>query len=121
MSIVRRALIFARGFLLSCGPTKVKKAFWNKECSGGKWDFIDNTSNDCIYPHLEKYARGGDILDLGCGPGNTANELAGDAYRFYIGVDISESAIAKGIKRNNESGRNDKNSLIFSDFFCYMP
>jgi SAM-dependent methyltransferase len=121
MFIVRRALTFARGFLLSYGPMRVKKAFWNKEFSGGKWDFIDNTSNDCIYPHLEKYARGGDILDLGCGPGNTANEVAEEAYRSYTGVDISESAIAKGIKRTKESGRTDKNSFVCSDFLGFMP
>lgn len=121
MFIVRRALVFARGFLLSYGPMKVKKAFWNKEFSDGKWNFIDETSSDCVYSHLEKYARGGAILDLGCGPGNTANELAGDAYRSYIGVDISDSAIAKGIKRTNESGRSDKNSFVCSDFLGYMP
>jgi SAM-dependent methyltransferase len=121
MFIVQRALVFARGFLLSYGPRKVKKAFWNKEFSGGKWDFIDDTSSDCIYPHLEKYAQGGDILDLGCGPGNTANELGRDAYRSYIGVDISESAIAKGMKRTCEGGRGNQNSFVCSDFLGYMP
>jgi hypothetical protein len=75
MYIVRRTLTFVRGFLLSHGPVKVKKALWNMEFSGGKWNFIDETSGDCVYAHLEKHARGGDILDLGCGPGNTANEL----------------------------------------------
>lgn len=121
MFIVRRALTFARGFLLSYGPTKVKKAFWDKEFSGGKWDFIDDTASDCVYPHLEKYAHGGDILDLGCGPGNTANELADRAYRSYIGVDISESALAKGVERTNENGRAGKNSFVCSDFLGYMP
>ncbi|HLY40591.1 MAG TPA: class I SAM-dependent methyltransferase [Terracidiphilus sp.] len=100
---------------------KVKKAFWNKEFSGGKWNFIDDTANDCIYPHLEKYACGGDILDLGCGPGNTANELASHAYRSYIGIDISDSAIAKGITRTNETGRSNKNKFVCSDFLGYMP
>ena len=92
MYIVQRALTFARGFLLSYGPTKIKKALWDKEFSGDKWNFIDDTASDCVYAHLEKHARGGDILDLGCGPGNTANELAENAYTTYLGVDISESA-----------------------------
>jgi SAM-dependent methyltransferase len=121
MYIVRRTLTFARGFLLSYGPMKVKKAVWNKEFSGDKWNFIDNTASDCVYQHLEGHARGGDILDLGCGPGNTANEIAENAYRTYIGVDISESALAKGVKRTNESGRDEKNSFICSDFLSYMP
>ena len=68
MQIVGRTLTFARGFLLSYGPTKVKKAVWDNEFSGDKWNFIDDTSGDCVYPHLEKHARGGDILDLDAGP-----------------------------------------------------
>jgi SAM-dependent methyltransferase len=121
MYIVRRTLTFVRGFLLSYGPTKIKKALWDKEFSEDKWNFIDDTANDCIYPHLEKHARGGDILDLGCGPGNTANELAERAYTTYLGVDISESALAKGVKRTNESGRAGKNTFVCSDFLSYMP
>jgi SAM-dependent methyltransferase len=121
MYIVQRTLTFARGFLLSYGPMKVKKTVWNKEFSGGKWNFIDDTSGDCVYSHLAKHARGGDILDLGCGPGNTANELAESAYRTYTGVDISESALAKGVKRTDESGRTGKNSFACSDFLSYMP
>jgi SAM-dependent methyltransferase len=121
MYIMQRTLTFARGFLLSYGPMRVKKTVWNKEFSGDKWNFIDDTSGDCVYSHLEKHARGGDILDLGCGPGNTANEVAESAYRTYIGVDISESALAKGVKRTNESGRAGKNSFACSDFLSYMP
>ena len=121
MYIVQRALTFVRGFLLSYGPTKIKKALWDKEFSGDKWNFIDDTASDCVYAHLEKHARGGDILDLGCGPGNTANELAESAYTTYLGVDISESALAKGVRRTSESGRAGKNSFVCSDFLSYMP
>ncbi len=121
MYLVRRTLTFARGFLLSYGPANVKKAFWNKEFSGGKWNFIDDTSSDCVYRHLEQHAQGGDILDLGCGPGNTANELSVNSYRTYIGVDISESALAKGQKRTNKNGRTTKNSFVCSDFLNYVP
>ena len=121
MYIVQRALTFTRGFLLSYGPTKIKKALWDKEFSGDKWNFIDDTASDCVYAHLEKHARGGDILDLGCGPGNTANELAENAYTTYLGVDISESALAKGVRRTNENGRAGKNSFVCSDFLSYMP
>ena len=121
MYIVQRTLTFARGFLLSYGPMKVKKAVWNKEFSGDKWNFIDDTANDCVYQHLERHARGGDILDLGCGPGNTANEVAESAYRTYTGVDISESALAKGVRRTNENGRRGKNSFVCSDFLSYVP
>jgi SAM-dependent methyltransferase len=121
MFILRRTLAFARGFLLSYGPVQIKRAVWNKEFSSDKWNFIDDTATDCVYAHLERHVSGGDILDLGCGPGNTATELAESAYRTYVGVDISESALAKGVKRTNECGRAKKNNFICSDFLSYMP
>jgi len=121
MYIIERTLTFVRGFLLSYGPTSVKKRFWDKEFSGTKWDFIDNTLGDCVYPYLEKYTNGGDILDLGCGPGNTANELAERSYHTYTGVDISEAALAKAVKRSKENGREQKNSFTQSDFLGYAP
>lgn len=121
MYIVERSLRFMRGFVLSYGPSNIKKLFWDKEFSGGKWNFIDNTVGDCVYSHLERYAQNGSILDLGCGPGNTANELAATAYRTYVGVDISESALGKARRRTEESGRKDKNSFARGDFLGYVP
>ena len=121
MYIVDRTLTFVRGFIMSYGPSGIKKKLWDKEFSSTKWDFIDNTAGDCVYPFLEKYANHGDILDLGCGPGNTANELAADAYQSYIGVDISEAALAKATKRTQENGRAGKNSFVNSDFLGYNP
>src|SRR5277367_1852415 len=121
MYIVDRTLRFVRGFLLSYGPSGVKKRLWDKEFSSTKWDFIDNTAGDCVYPYLEKYAQNGNILDLGCGPGNTANELAAHVYQSYIGVDISEAALAKAVKRSQENGRAGKNRFVNSDFLDYHP
>ena len=121
MYIVRRTLTFVRGVLVVYGPSSIKKLLWDKEFSGSKWNFIDNTVGDCVYPHLEKYAQNGSILDLGCGPGNTANELAPNVYRSYIGVDISEAALAKAVKRTQENGRADKNSFARADFLGYTP
>jgi SAM-dependent methyltransferase len=104
---------------MSYGPSGMKKRLWDKEFSGTKWDFIDNTAGDCVYPYLEKYAKKGDILDLGCGPGNTANELDADAYQSYTGVDISEAALAKAVKRTEANGRAGKNTFANSDFLGY--
>lgn len=121
MYIVDRTMTFVRGFIMSYGPSGIKKKLWDKEFSSTKWDFIDNTAGDCVYPYLEKYARNGNILDLGCGPGNTANELAEGVYQTYIGVDISEAALAKAAKRTQENGRASKNSFVNSDFLGYHP
>jgi SAM-dependent methyltransferase len=121
MSIARRAATFMRALLKSYGPAKIKRMLWDEEFSGGKWNFIDDTAGDCVYGYLEKYAADGSILDLGCGPGNTANELRAEAYRTYIGVDISEAALDKARRRTKENGRAAKNRFACSDFLSYMP
>jgi len=115
MYIVDRSLQFFRGFLLSYGPSNLKKRFWDKEYSEEKWSFAYDTVGDCVYGHLEKHVANGNILDIGCGSGNTATELA-PIYKTYLGVDISEAALAKAKKRSEECGRLKivLNAAIFS-------
>jgi SAM-dependent methyltransferase len=121
VNIAERTANFVVAFLKSYGPSSLKKYFWDKEFSGTKWDFIDYTEGDCVYECLEKYAKNGNILDLGCGPGNTANEMAASVYQSYVGVDISEAALAKARKRTIENGRVNKNSFVIEDFVDYEP
>jgi SAM-dependent methyltransferase len=121
MYIAQRTATIMRGLIKRYGPSKIKRVLWDKEFSGGKWNFIDNTVGDCVYPYLEKYVANGSLLDLGCGPGNTATELAATAYRTYVGMDISEVALDKARKRTEETGRGDKNSFAQGDFLSYLP
>ena len=121
MYIVDRSVRFVESLLKAYGPRNIKRFFWDKEYSGNKWDFADNTVGDCVYSHLERHARNGSILDIGCGSGNTATEVAATAYRTYVGVDISEAALAKAASRSKESGREDKNRFECSDFMDYVP
>jgi SAM-dependent methyltransferase len=121
MYLVQRIRRFIYGFVASYGPSNIKKLLWDREFSRGNWDFLDNTAGDCVYQHLERYATNGSILDLGCGPGNTANELAATAYWTYLGVDIADSALSKARRRTEESGRADKNTFVQGDFLNYVP
>jgi SAM-dependent methyltransferase len=121
MNIAQRTLSLMNSFLKSYGPSSIKKRLWDKEFSGTKWDFIDDTAGDCVYSHLEKHLNNGSILDLGCGPGNTANELAATAYQSYVGVDISEAALAKARRRTEANGRVAKNTFVLGDFLKYDP
>jgi SAM-dependent methyltransferase len=121
MDIARRSLTFMRGVLKGYAPSNVKKRLWDQEFSEGKWDFIDSTVGDCVYPYLERHANHGHILDLGCGPGNTATELAATVYQMYLGVDISEAALNKALRRSQESGRAAKNRFAQADFVDYVP
>ena len=121
MYFVERSLRFMRGALASYGPSAIKKTIWDREYSSGKWNFNDDTADDCLYPYLEDYARNGSILDLGCGSGNTANELASSAYGSYLGVDISDTALEKARRRSEANGRAQKNRFLRADFLTYVP
>lgn len=121
MNIAQRSIQFMQGFLKSYGPSNIKKILWDKEFSGGKWNFIDDTTGDCVYPHLAKHLHKGAILDLGCGPGNTANELSASAYKSYVGVDISAAALLKARQRTEQNGRTEKNLFVKDDFLNYLP
>lgn len=121
MYIAERTLTIVQGLLKRYGPSSAKKVLWDKEFSTGHWDFIDNTPEDCIYPHLQKYSARGAILDLGCGPGNTANELEDNAYQAYVGVDISQVALDKGRRRSEATGRAHKNHFLLHDILSYEP
>jgi len=121
MSIVERSVRFVRGALLSYGPSPVKRLIWNREYSRKKWAFAENSIGDCVYEHLEKYAQHGSILDMGCGSGNTANELLATAYERYLGVDISQEALDKAAQRSKENGRQDKNHFDCGDLLTYAP
>jgi 2-polyprenyl-3-methyl-5-hydroxy-6-metoxy-1,4-benzoquinol methylase len=120
VNLAQRILRFGQSALKSYGPSGLKRILWDSEYSTRKWDFADNTGSDCVYSHLEKHAATGSILDLGCGTGNTSNELATAAYQSYLGVDISEICLNKARKRSQETGRAAKNQFVCGDFlrFC---
>lgn len=110
-----------RALLQAYGPEIVKRRLWDVEFSKGRWDCLDRTSDDCVYPYLERYANNGSILDLGCGSGSTGNELDTAAYERYVGVDISDVALAKAQQRTEENRRTDRNRYCQSDIFSYVP
>lgn len=110
-----------RDYLQTHGSTKTKQGLWDEEFANGRWDCLDSTEGDCVYPILEKWARGGSILDLGCGSGNTANELNLDAISAYTGVDISEAALAKARERTEQNGRTSKCRFVQGDVVTYQP
>jgi SAM-dependent methyltransferase len=113
--IIRKALSAIKAY----GPSGLKRILWDKEYSGHKWDFADHTENDCVYSHLEKHAANGSILDLGCGTGNTANELAISAYQRYLGIDISEVCLDKARRRSQANGRAAKNEFVSGDILLF--
>jgi SAM-dependent methyltransferase len=110
-----------RGLLQAHGTTNLKRRLWNIEFSRGRWDCLGNTQGDCVYEYIEKYANGGTILDLGCGLGNTGNELDATSYCHYTGVDISDVAIQMAKEKTAQNRRVEKNQYLKSDILSYVP
>jgi SAM-dependent methyltransferase len=121
MHLATKARNVLRGVVQAYGSQRLKKRLWDREFGEGRWDCLDATADDCVYPYLAKYANGGRILDLGCGSGSTSNELAATAYGAYTGVDISEVALEKARRRSHANGRAGKNQYFQSDIITYVP
>ena len=90
----------------------------------GRWSYLDTQDNTEIYgllrAYVDRYARGGSILDVGCGTGNVAEKLAPDSYSLYTGVDISAVAIEAAQARFDET-RRAKNQFFVSDVTKFQP
>jgi len=121
MYLLRKAQDFLLWRLQAYGTPSIKKFLWNAQFSEGRWNCLNTTLGDCVYAYVEKYARDGSILDLGCGSGNTGNELEAKAYRHYTGVDISDVAIETAKRRSEDNRRADKNVYFQSDILDYAP
>ena len=119
--IVRRVRDRMRDLLQTHGTSATKQKLWDGEFANGRWDVLDTTTDDCVYSRIEKVAHGGSILDLGCGSGSTANELDEESYGEYVGVDISEVAIAKAQKRTEANGRVHKCRFLQGDVTGFEP
>jgi len=82
---------------------------------------------------VEKYARKGRILDVGCGTGSLASDLNPGSFESYLGVDVSAAAISiaqkrKGEKIDFEVGdlqhyecREKYDLIVFEESLYYIP
>jgi SAM-dependent methyltransferase len=121
MQTTSRLRNILRSLVHTYGTGGAKRYLWNVEFARGRWQCLDATPDDCVYPHIETHARNGSILDLGCGSGSTANELDETRYRDYTGVDISDIALEKARRRTEENGRTNTYRYAQSDIFSYVP
>lgn len=115
-----RVRAIARVVVQRYGNRGLKTWLWDRDFSRGLYG-CHGSGGDFLYPYLEKYACGGRILDLGCGPGNTGSELRADAYAEYVGVDVSRVAIAGAAARAERDGRAGMNQYLCADILSYVP
>lgn len=109
------------------GPRKVKQRIWDAEYAGGEWDYLREATEratgakDPVYMFLDKYCAGATVLDLGCGIGYTVLEMT-DAFREYVGVDISIVAIDRAnAALQSDSKRAQKSRFLVSDLTNFVP
>ena len=121
MNIFKRIKSAFRGVKQRWGSSRIKQRIWNQEFASGRWDSIERTPGDLVYSYVEKYCRGGSILDLGCGSGNTGCELNVNSYEKYTGIDISDIALEKARLRSESCQRSGKNRYAQADIAAYVP
>jgi SAM-dependent methyltransferase len=121
MTLIKKGRNRLRAVVQRYGPKFAKRYLWNREFSSGRWDFLDSTADERIQSKLEKFARSGNILDLGCGSGTASVDLPPAAYSTYTGIDISDVAVQKAIERARAAGRADRNEYYQSDIVTYVP
>lgn len=121
MHLSRKIKNVIRGLKQRWGSPAIKRHIWDNEYAGGQWDHCDHTPDAFIYEYVYRYCRQGSVLDLGCGSGNTGNEMSPNHYAEYIGVDISEVAILKAAARSASLGRGKKNRYLQGDILDYTP
>jgi len=110
-----------RAIVKRWGIVASKKRAWDTEFANGQWDYLEHTEGDLIYACVEKYSERGNILDLGCGSGNTANELDYESFESYIGTDLSKVAIRKAELSTRENQREAKVKYICCDIESFVP
>jgi SAM-dependent methyltransferase len=115
---IRRAL---RPIRQRWEPSFLKRRRTDKEYASGRWNHCEDTLGAWVYQFIHRYSRQGSILDLGCGSGNTGNELDGPSYHDYTGVDVSGVAVRKATERSAQNDRVGKNQYIASDILSYVP
>jgi len=112
-------------FLKRWGTTRWKQQVWDSEYEKGKWQRKSSASHshrDSVFDVIEKYSTGGEILELGCGTGETAFETK-EWYSHYEGVDISDVAVRTALLARDElhPSQAGKISFVIADMSTFSP
>jgi SAM-dependent methyltransferase len=121
MNLKRKFQNVLRALKQRWGASEAKTKMWDQEYAGGRWDHCERTPGAHVYQCVEKYCGNGSVLDLGCGSGNTGNELDAARYGQYVGMDISAVAVEKAAQRSRDNGRGQKNQYVVGDIITFVP
>jgi len=93
---------------------------WEAQYAAGRWDFLGELSELARFSVLAGYIchlkPGGAVLDTGCGQGVLLRRLPNSCYSRYVGIDVSDSAVAVAQKQQN-----DRVAFLAADCEEYSP
>ena len=121
MWLIQKTRNVVRGIRQRWGSPETKQRMWDWEYAGGRWDYCDHTPDAYIYEYVYRFCRNGNVLDLGCGSGNTGNEMDTARYGRYTGIDVSHVAVKKAAARSAATGRTEKNQYVQGDILEVVP
>ena len=89
------------------GDAPAAKGAWDEGYRAGRWSFMRELDEAARYAviaaFVDRLAPTGAVLDVGCGEGLLVDALRPHGYRRYLGVDVSDAAIAQVASRADAS------------------
>src|SRR3954451_12507474 len=87
------------------GDAPLRKEAWEEQYRQGGWEFMRRLDEVARYSVIAGYLHhlkpGGSVLDVGSGEGLLADHLRPLGYSRFLGVDLSEAAIAQAAGRRD--------------------
>lgn len=102
------------------GDVPVARDAWEQQYRGGNWSILAQLDELARYMVLVGYLQylkpNAAVLDVGCGEGLLLRYYRPYGYARYVGVDISETALAKA-----RHGENETTTFVCADAETYEP
>ena len=113
----RIARIFAA---LVGSPDVPSREMWDSQYKMGDWERLNDLSeqahNGVLLSYIAYLRPDSSVLEIGCGEGGLLRRLRQAGYRHYVGIDISEVAIAKSRQYSDR-----KTIFLVGDAERYVP
>jgi 2-polyprenyl-3-methyl-5-hydroxy-6-metoxy-1,4-benzoquinol methylase len=97
---------FVRSRFLPYQKHDVSRERWEGEYDNGSWNHLENPRElvrySAVIGYYNHYRPGGSVLDVGCGAGVLQRRLRLFGYAYYLGIDLSERAIAQAQRLAND-------------------
>lgn len=91
------------------GDVPLARRSWEEQYQGGVWSFLEAPGEVARYGvvagTVRRFAPGGSVLDVGCGEGVLVDYLEPGGKRRYLGVDLSQAAVAVASGRADRTTR----------------